>query len=704
MLACEEESADSAVEECEIEIRETFPEADGTDAWWKSGVSWHLNQVHPGPVELRVDDRVVEHTWNADRTTVSTDGGGLLRPDASHSASLTYCRGSVTLHFETSEVGLPMTAAPVEGAWTLLHSEGRIVVPEGVGAALSPYICDPTLWMVGLASTEPEVAIGVNADPPEQDVCSAEPAPRVGWEDLSGSFSSLPGFSLEGEGVQLTDGLVGCGFNANQLTFTGEFAPDGRGFVGDLVGQAAEVDWAWMMDTGWGFGSLCDALAGFGYDCVTCADGSPDCIEFHVLDIPGVPTSELPDETVWEVITRDDCHPDCAASVCNPACELHDPGAWGVEPGQAFGLDLDRGWEQPSSIQEELRGLLEHPRWDLVLASLELCAEELSFQRSVPTDACRSSKTWSLKRMVDDWHFRTVPRDVSLVTSQGEVPLLQATWEGDLVFGTGGLDHLILRGEADLRDVMLEDLEACTVANYRGEPCEPCSSDGASRCLPVEVHFPRVSAAESSLGVPDQDECHAECPTSVCNPDCELYDPGAWGVETGQVFRLGLGSAWSSPYSLQEGLRGLLEHPDWELGVASFDLCGGELDLVRSIPSDPCRDSPTWSVEAWSDAWSFQTSAHDTTLATSGGELSLSGASWEGGLRLDLGALEGLTLRGELDLRDQLIGGDQACVLAASAAEPCEPCSSDGLMACLPLEIPFARVTAGTAGSEGCDR
>ena len=702
VLGCKEEVVDTGSVECEVEIRETFPGADSTDNWWRSRIEWHLNKVHPWPVELRVDDQVVEHSWNADRTTVSTDGGGLLRPDGAYSARLTYCRGLATIHFETSEVGLPMTSAPLEGAWELLHSEGRIVVPEGVGAALAPYICDPTLWMLGLASAEPEVSIGVNAEPPVQDKCSAETPPRAGWADLGGSFSSLPGFSLEGEQVQLTDELVGCGFNANQLTLTGEFAPDGRGFVGDLVGQASAADWTRLMDTGWALGSLCDALAGFGYTCVTCVDGSPDCIDFHVLDIPGVPTSDLPDETAWEVITQDDCHSDCAASVCNPACELYDPGAWGVEPGQAFALDLDLGWEQPSSIQEELRGLLEHPAWELVLDSLDLCAEELTFQRSVPTDACRSSKTWSLKRMVDDWHFKTVPRDTSLLTSQGELPLLQATWEGDLVLGSGGLDHLILRAEADLRDVKLEELEACAVANYRDEPCQPCSSDGVSRCLPVEIHFPRVAAAESSVDVPEQDECHEECPSSVCNEDCGLYDPGAWGVEAGQVFPVDLASTWTGPSSLQADLRALLEHPDWELEVASFDLCAERLDLVRSIPSDPCRGSGTWSVSATTDGQHFQTSAHDTTLATPDGELKLLESYWEGELGLGSGTLEDLTLHGQLDLRDQLIDGNQACVLAASAGEACEPCPGDGMVACLELEIPFATVGAQAAGSGEC--
>jgi hypothetical protein len=326
LTACTDDTslADSGGETgCDITIRETFPAADSINAYYLSPIEFHLSKPHEEDATLTVEglDGTVE--WNDDRTTIFFNHDGLA-PSTSYSATLSYCYADATVNFTTSDLGTELAVDITGRTYSLDLSSGRIVVPEGVGAALAPYlefeilaavneIVDNNLLMNG--------AIGDDENPGTQDYCS----PTI--EFPSADFTSSPYFQL---GPQTTTiAIAGYSVTIDDLLISGTFASDGSYFGGGILSGLIDTRplVELVFDDEDDPNAICDFILGFGVSCVSCPSGEGDfCLEIKAVDLLAEEA-----ETPIEEIEFEDCHLQCSdtwdktGANTNPECTLVQP-------------------------------------------------------------------------------------------------------------------------------------------------------------------------------------------------------------------------------------------------------------------------------------------------------------------------------------------------------------------------------------------
>lgn len=309
---------------CEIDIRETFPAADSVNAYYLNPIEFHLSKPHDEDATLSVDGVNGTVEWNADRTTIYFHHDGLA-PATSYSATLSYCRGDATVNFTTSELGSALDTDILGRTYSIDLSSGRIVTPEGVGAALAPYLDFEILAGVKEIDGDSLViagAIGNEDVPGTQDYC----APTIDFPPAD--FSGSPYFQL---GPQTTTiAVAGYSVDIDDLLISGTFAPDGSYFGGGILSGLIDTRplVSLVFDDEDDENAICDFILGFGVSCVTCPNGEGDfCLELKAVDLLAEEAANPVEE-----IALEDCHLECAdtwdksGANTNAECTLAKPG------------------------------------------------------------------------------------------------------------------------------------------------------------------------------------------------------------------------------------------------------------------------------------------------------------------------------------------------------------------------------------------
>ncbi len=307
--------------DCDIEIRETWPSSGSTDAFYRNPLEVQFNKPHDGSASISVDGVSGTSDFNDDRTLLTFDHDG-LQPKTDYQAQVTYCRGTATWDFTTSELGEPLTTSLVGKVYSANVGSGRIVEPPGVGAALSPYLEDELLIEVLQVQGTVIRGLGAATDPDSpgtQDMC----APT--FELPIGDFSASP-YLEAGPAGELTIGFAGEPVTLEDVETSGAFAADGSFFGGGTAQGTIDTRplVPLIFDDEDDPSALCDFMRGFGVSCVACSDGTGDyCLAMHVVDMVLDQVA-----TDLESIALENCHEDCPdtwqndGSLTNPDCTL----------------------------------------------------------------------------------------------------------------------------------------------------------------------------------------------------------------------------------------------------------------------------------------------------------------------------------------------------------------------------------------------
>ncbi len=322
LAACTDDTntADSGETGCDVDIRETFPAADSINAYYLNPIEFNLSKPHDEDATITVDGVQGTTTWNDDRTKLYFTHDGLA-PATSYSATLSYCRGDATINFTTSELGTVLDTEVAGRTYSIDLSSGRIVVPEGVGAALAPYLEFEILAGVKEVSGDDLIitgAIGDEDNPGTQDFC----APTFDFP--SADFSGSPYFQL---GPQTTTiAVAGYSVTIDDLLISGTFAPDGTYFGGGTLQGLIDTRplVSLVFDDEDDENAICDFILGFGVSCVACPNGDGDyCLELKAVDLLAEELSEPVED-----IALEDCHEMCSdtwtdtGALSNPECDL----------------------------------------------------------------------------------------------------------------------------------------------------------------------------------------------------------------------------------------------------------------------------------------------------------------------------------------------------------------------------------------------
>ncbi len=228
-------------------------------------------------------------------------------------ATLDYCAGSHAISFTTTDPGEPVSSLVGRG-WSVDLTAATWTEPAALGSLLASYIDANLLLGVSEATSTTISMYGTLADARgAQNTCE----PTVDFP--TADFRENPYFQLGPLDLALPLGSVTA--TIENLRLTGRFNADASQIQdGTLQGQ---VD---MRELGVLFQDLigtsdpttvCSILSGFGASCVACAsDGSVTCLNVAIEDITGRELSGGVDE-----IDQENCHPDCAASYTNSACD-----------------------------------------------------------------------------------------------------------------------------------------------------------------------------------------------------------------------------------------------------------------------------------------------------------------------------------------------------------------------------------------------
>ncbi len=248
-----------------------------------------------------------------------------------------------------------------------------------------------------------------------------------------------------------------------------------------------------------------------------------------------------------------------------------------------------------------------------------------------------------------------------------------------------------LEGRIDVRQLTWTentDVEWCTYLAGFGAPCEPCT-DGALFCVD--------GLAWSIPGEPDdglwpadpptQDDCHAECAESSCNPDCSLYAPTPTSIANGATLDHDLRAAFQSSPAPTPELGELLDDAALALTLGQPDFCAETFSLAWTLGGDPIR---THSASKMSGQdLTFTMGELDTTLSLDGADRDFFETTWSGRLQAGGAEVADLILTGLLDIGDVILDGALGCVAAEAAGQPCEACPDDGVEGCLQVSVAF---------------
>jgi len=313
------DAADSALPECGVGIKETFPAAGSADFYYRGEIEVHLDDADDTAV-ISMDQAGT--SWRSeDNKTVYYTLEAPLDPSTAYSFDVSYCTADVTIDFSTSELGKDI--ADIDGlvgtVYDLDLSSGRIVIPEGVGSVLESYLTVQILLEVASAGAEIEFlgAIGDEDNPGTQDYCTE----TLNFPEAA-DFSDAPFFRIGPATTTIT--VAGYEVTIEDLEISGTFSEDGSWFGGGvLAGSIDTAPLAVLVGDDEEDDAVCNLVAGFGVSCVECPNGTDLCLEIKAVDLSGTAI-----EADVEEIAQGDCHENCDASWENEEC---DTSGWGEE-------------------------------------------------------------------------------------------------------------------------------------------------------------------------------------------------------------------------------------------------------------------------------------------------------------------------------------------------------------------------------------
>ena len=278
-----------------------------------------------GDPTLVVDGVQGEVTSSEDGTSWFFTPTSPLSPSTAYSATFSYCRGDATFNFTTSSLGEPLEGAAadlVDTSLLLNLEDGRVVIPEGVGAVLEPYLGEVKLYLKILSADATDIEIMgavADSDTGAQDYCS----PTLPFPEAD--FTSSPYFQLGPDTLDFA--IAGYEATIQDMLLAGTVGSDGT-WIGGMVLEG-RIDTRPLVEIVFDDeddpGAICDFVLGFGISCIECSDGDADpyCLDLKAVDF----TASAVDLNV-ETIELEDCHEECAdtwnkdGSLSNPECTL----------------------------------------------------------------------------------------------------------------------------------------------------------------------------------------------------------------------------------------------------------------------------------------------------------------------------------------------------------------------------------------------
>jgi hypothetical protein len=227
-----------------VSIRETSPGSGETNVFYRSELEVSFSTPHPGDAAVTIPGVSGTSTLNEARTQLVFEHEG-LEPETAYTATIQYCRGQTHLDFTTSSYGRPLTTSLVGRVYQGNMAYGRVVEPEGVGAALAEYL--KAAWLIEVLAVQGDViralvAAAEEGNPTSQEMCAST-------EELPvGDFSASP-YLEAGPAGSATVRYAGEDVTGFDLATSGAFASDGSAFGGGTA-QALideETDASWRM-------------------------------------------------------------------------------------------------------------------------------------------------------------------------------------------------------------------------------------------------------------------------------------------------------------------------------------------------------------------------------------------------------------------------------------------------------------------------
>jgi hypothetical protein len=290
-VGCTGDDSDTGVDEpaptCAVRLVETEPVEAAVDAYIRGTVEFELTDADPFATIVMDGVAGTVSTRGSRGQVVVFTPDAPLTPRTSYTATLSWCGGTESLSFTTSDAGLPLeedTSALAGRVYSVPFRSGRIVEPDGAAGVLGQYLTQTDLLRVDSASggtLQVTNALARNlSDPPEQDWC----VPTEAFEPAD--FTGAPTFTLHAERVRML--LAGVVVELQGLEVSGTFLPDGRSMAGGEVRYIMDMRPLAPMVDPTDPGSVCAAAAQFDEVCEPCPDsGEPYCLRFHLDQLEG---------------------------------------------------------------------------------------------------------------------------------------------------------------------------------------------------------------------------------------------------------------------------------------------------------------------------------------------------------------------------------------------------------------------------------
>jgi hypothetical protein len=270
---------------CANVISSTFPEDGSTEAFYRTSVEFELLTAETSAsISVVGPSGEVPGSSAADGASVVWTADGDLEPNTEYTATLTWGCDPATITFSTNEVGDPAPVADLtDNVYALPLTEGRFVEPPGIGDIIGGLLTVSVLIEV-TSATETELtmmgALAQEGNPNAQDLCTETidfPA--------AADFSQNPFFTVGPDDTVIS--VAGFEVAIDNLAISGAFSPSGDKIAGAaLSGSIDTRPLVPLVAEGQGDSGVCDLVAGFGIQCIDCADGSGAyCLALEVQDM-----------------------------------------------------------------------------------------------------------------------------------------------------------------------------------------------------------------------------------------------------------------------------------------------------------------------------------------------------------------------------------------------------------------------------------
>jgi hypothetical protein len=286
LVGCTEEITPEDPEvTCDTTIPATWPLDGSSQAYNRGDIEFTLSEPDDTAVVV-ADFDGVQSTRNDGLTIVYTPTEP-LEPDTAYAVSLTYCRGTASIDFTTSELGgeLEGELDLVGRVYAMDFGGARYLSGDGVGQIITTFIGDYALLQVIEATDDVlQMRVAITADDNGdliQDPCSTTAnLPQA-------DFSARPWFTHPVDDVVFD--AFDVQMHLNDFTSSGTIAPAGDWIGGIAVNVTLDTREAALM-LGLAAEDICVLAENVGLACEPCADGESYCgtLEMRELNAPEV--------------------------------------------------------------------------------------------------------------------------------------------------------------------------------------------------------------------------------------------------------------------------------------------------------------------------------------------------------------------------------------------------------------------------------